>query len=203
MTDPATHVFWITSRSAGITALVCASASVAAGLALGGSVGALAGLVRGRTAHLRTLHEALSLAALAALLVHGLALLGDAYLRPGLLDITVPFISHYRPFWTGLGIVGAYGLAALSLTYYARARIGVARWRTLHRFIAFFWLLGVVHTLGAGTDAGRGWFLLLLAVVVLPPLSLLAIRVTAPVRSGRAAQGQAAGTLARREARRA
>jgi sulfoxide reductase heme-binding subunit YedZ len=202
VTDAGTHVFWITSRAAGITALVFASAAVAAGLAIGGGSG-LGAVVRGRAAQLRTLHEALSLAALAALLVHGLALLGDTYLRPSLLDVAIPFVSGYRPFWTGLGIVGAYGLAALSLSYYARARIGVARWRMLHRFIAVFWLLGVVHTLGAGTDAGRGWFVLLLIVVVLPPLSLLAIRVTAPVRSGRGAQGQAAGTLARREARRA
>ena len=36
----------------------------------------------------------------------------------------------------------------------------------LHRFIAVFWLLGVVHMLGAGTDAGQPWFLVLAAVVV-------------------------------------
>ena len=39
-----------------------------------------------------------------------------------------------------------------------------------------FWLLGVVHMLGAGTDAGQAWFLLLAAVVVLPPLALLGAR---------------------------
>jgi sulfoxide reductase heme-binding subunit YedZ len=199
VTGAATHIFWITSRAAGITALVCASAAVAAGLALGGR-GGIGGGLRGRAPLLRTLHEALSLAALTALLVHGLALLGDAYLRPGLLGIAVPFASPYRPLWTGLGIVGGYGLAVLSLSYYARARIGVARWRALHRFVAVFWLLGVVHTLGAGTDAGRGWFLALLAVVVLPPLALLAIRMTAPVRSVRGAQGQPAQPLARRQA---
>jgi sulfoxide reductase heme-binding subunit YedZ len=172
MTGTGTHVFWITSRAAGISALILASLAVCAGIALGGRLDFL----RGRSAQLRTLHEALSLGALAALAVHGLALLGDSYLHPSLLDIAVPFATSYRPFWVALGIVGAYGLAALSLSYYARARIGVARWRKLHRFVAIFWLLGAIHTLGAGTDAGQVWFLVLYATVVLPPLVLLAVR---------------------------
>lgn len=172
MTGAGAHVFWITSRAAGITALVCASVAVCAGLALGGRIGGL----RARSAQLRTVHEALSIATLVALAVHGLALLGDGWLRPSLLDIAVPFALDHRPLWTGLGIVAGYGLAVLSLSYYARARIGVARWRALHRFVALFWLLGVAHALGAGTDAGQAWFLILAAVVVLPPIALLALR---------------------------
>ena len=152
MTDAGDHVFWITSRAAGISALVLASLAVAAGLAIGVKDGPL----RGRSAQLRTLHEALSLATLAALALHG-ARAARRRLAAGRASPTSPSRSQldYRPFWTGLGIVAAYGLAALSLSYYARARIGVARWRMLHRFVALFWLLGVVHTLGAGTDAGQ------------------------------------------------
>jgi sulfoxide reductase heme-binding subunit YedZ len=169
MTDAGSHLFWITSRAAGVSALVLASLAVAAGLA----IGLRGGPLRGRSAQLRTLHEALSLATLAALGLHALALLGDGWLAPGVAGIAVPFAGTYRPLWTGLGIVAGYGLAALSLSYYFRARIGVARWRALHRFIAVFWLLGVVHTLGAGTDAGEPWLLVLAALVVLPPLALL------------------------------
>lgn len=84
--------------------------------------------------------------------------------------------------WTGLGILGGYGLAALSLSYYARARIGVARWRSLHRLIAAFWLLGVAHALGAGTEAGQPWFLALATVAVLPPFALLVVRIRPPPR---------------------
>lgn len=172
MTGAEGHVFWLVSRAAGITALVLASVAVAAGLAIGMRGGPL----QGRAPALRTVHEALSLATLAALALHGLSLLADGWLKPSLVDVAVPFAMSYRPLWTGLGIVAAYGLAALSLSYYARARIGVARWRTLHRAIAGFWLLGVVHTLGAGSDAGQAWFLLLVACVVLPPLVMLGLR---------------------------
>jgi sulfoxide reductase heme-binding subunit YedZ len=173
MTAAGTHVFWLASRAAGISALVLASLAVCAGLALGGKVE----LLRGRGGQLRVLHEALSLGALAALAVHGLALLGDGYLNASIVDITIPFAIGYRPFWTGLGIVGGYGIAALSLSYYARARIGVARWKLVHRFVAVFWLLGAIHTLGAGTDAGQLWFLVLYGAAVLPALVLLAVRI--------------------------
>ena len=169
MTDASTHLFWITSRAAGICALVLASLAVTAGLAMGRK-GA-------NPARLRTTHEALSLATLAALAIHALSLLGDSYLRPSLADLTIPFVGAYRPVWTAIGIIGAYGLAALSLSYYARARIGVARWRKLHRFIAIFWLLGVVHTLGAGTDAGELWFVVMFGLVVGPPLVMLGERM--------------------------
>ena len=56
----------------------------------------------------------------------------------------------------------------LGLSYYARARIGVQRWRVLHRFTALAWLLGLVHALGEGTDAGQTWFLAMTAIVVAP-----------------------------------
>ena len=51
----------------------------------------------------------------------------------------------------------------LGLSYYARGRIGPARWRRLHRWTALAWVLGVVHGLMEGTDAGAAWFLLTVA----------------------------------------
>lgn len=173
MTSAGPHLFWITSRAAGIVALTLSSTSLGAGLMIRsrGEARRLAG------ADVRALHEALSLAALAALAVHGLALLGDAFLHPSLLEISVPFAGAYRPLWTGLGILGGWGLALLGLSFYAREWIGAARWRYLHRFIAVFWALGVVHTLGAGTDAGQLWLLALIAVPVLPAALLLATRL--------------------------
>jgi sulfoxide reductase heme-binding subunit YedZ len=166
------HLFWITSRAAGGAALLLASAAVAAGL----MAGAKRQSQNANKRDLRAIHEALSLSTLAMVALHGVSLLGDAYLNPGVAGIAIPFVGFYRPLWTGLGIVAGYGLAALGLTYYARDRIGAARWRKLHRFIAAFWVLAIVHTIGAGSDALQLWFLLASGITVIPAASLLALR---------------------------
>jgi methionine sulfoxide reductase heme-binding subunit len=176
------HLFWIISRAAGSAALVLSSLSVCVGLSIGGR------FVKKRGADLRVVHEALSLATLGALLVHGLALLGDSYLHPSIADISIPFASSYKTIWTATGIVAFWALAALGVSYYARARIGVARWRMLHRFTALAWLLGLAHSLGEGSDAGETWFLAMTAAVALPALLLLARRLLPAPGSSRAAR---------------
>jgi sulfoxide reductase heme-binding subunit YedZ len=167
----AQHGFWITSRAAGVAALLCSSAAVAVGLSMGGK------LVKGRTAELRVLHESLSLATLVALVVHAVSLLGDSFLHPSVADIAIPFASGYQRWWMAVGIVGGWMLIALGLSYYARARIGVQRWRRLHRFTALAWVLGLAHSLGQGTDAGTVWFLVATGIVAGPALVLLAVRL--------------------------
>ena len=168
------HLFWITSRAAGIAALVLSSLSVCIGLLMGGRI------LKGRQLDLRVTHEALSLATLVALVVHGLTLLGDGYLNPSLGDIAIPFLSGYKTLWTSTGIVAFWALLLLGLSYYARSRIGARRWRKLHRFTALAWILGIAHSLGEGTDAGQAWFLAMTALVVVPALLLLAIRWLSP-----------------------
>ncbi len=170
MTDPTPHLFWITSRAAGFTALILASLAVSLGLLMSTK------LLRRRGPDLFLMHEVLSLSAIVAVVVHGLALLGDHYLHPSLADIAVPFVSSYKSAWTTLGIVSGWMLIVLGLGYYARRRIGAARWRKLHRFTALAWLAGLVHALGEGTDAGQLWFLVMVAIVVIPAVALLATR---------------------------
>jgi sulfoxide reductase heme-binding subunit YedZ len=164
------HVFWLISRAAGTVALLTSSASVCLGLAMGGR------WLKGRGLDLRVTHEALSLATMVALVVHAGSLLGDRFLAPSLADITVPFASGSMEPWNGLGILAGWAMLALGLSYYFRKRIGAARWRKLHRFTALAWIAGVVHTIGQGTDAASPWFLALCGVMVVPALTLLAIR---------------------------
>ncbi len=159
------HLFWITSRAAGTAALISASIAVVVGLLI-----SRPGADR---FPLRAAHETLSLVTLGLIAIHGVSLLGDTYLNPGLTGIMLPFGNPYRPLWTGLGIIAAYGLGALGLSYYARARIGASRWKRLHRFTALFWVLGVAHSIGTGTDAGELWFLVATGCAVLPAAVLL------------------------------
>jgi methionine sulfoxide reductase heme-binding subunit len=165
------HLFWITSRAAGTLALLFSSVAVGIGLSMGGK------LIRGRGPDLRAIHEALSMATIVAIVVHAVALLGDSFMHPSLADITVPFVSSYMTAWTTLGIVGGWMMIILGLSFYARARIGQQRWRTLHRFTALAWILGLAHSLGEGTDAGDVWFLALAALAVGPALALLIARL--------------------------
>jgi sulfoxide reductase heme-binding subunit YedZ len=166
----APHLFWITSRAAGGAALFLASASVAVGLMMSSKRKSAS------KRDLRAIHEALSLTTLAMVALHGLALLGDAFLNPGLAGIAIPFAGPYRPLWTGIGIIAGYGLAALGLSYYFRDRIGAARWRRVHRLTAVFWLLAIGHTIGAGSDAAELWFLAASGAVVIPAALLLVLR---------------------------
>jgi sulfoxide reductase heme-binding subunit YedZ len=169
-TSASPHLFWITSRAAGIVSLVLASLAVSVGLVMSLK------MMRGRRADLLAVHEVLSLATLAALAVHGLALLGDSFLHPSIADISIPFVSSYKTGWTSIGIIGGWALVLLGLSYYARTAIGVSRWRKLHRLTALAWIAGIVHTLGEGTDAGQIWFLAILAIVVVPAAALLGVR---------------------------
>jgi len=159
------HAFWITSRAAGIIALLAASLAVTVGLSR-----------RGRD--WRVVHESLSLATMVALAVHALSLLGDSYLKPSLADVTIPFVSSYERLWMSVGIVAGWAFVILGLSYYVRARIGIQRWRVLHRFTALAWVLGVGHGLMMGTDAGAAWFELAVALVVIPAGALLVRRLT-------------------------
>ncbi len=170
-TSASPHLFWLTSRAAGIAALVLASLAVSLGLLMSTK------LLRKRGPDLIATHEILSLATIVAIVVHGVALLGDAFLHPSIADISIPFVSGYKTIWTSLGIIGGWSLALLGLSYYARRWIGAARWRKLHRLTALAWLAGLVHALGEGTDAGQLWFLAMIGLVVVPALALLAARL--------------------------
>ena len=150
--NPHDHIWWLISRSAGVTALIAMTASVILGLALAGRV---AGKSQRRS--FSALHEQLSLTALIAIVVHGEALLGDRFLAPGVAGITIPGVIDFKPAAVAAGIVGGYLAAFLGLSFYARRRFGGKRWRQMHRWTVLAWALAVVHTIFAGTDAQSAW----------------------------------------------
>jgi sulfoxide reductase heme-binding subunit YedZ len=163
-TDPAQHVFWLASRATGVVALALVAVSVGAGLALS------ARLVRapGAPAYLKTLHEALALASLAMIALHGALLLGDDFLRPGLAGILLPFQMAQQPIWTGVGIVAGWLAMIVGLSFYARRWIGVKVWRWLHRWTLAVYALAVAHTFGSGTDARSWWLVAIVGLTAAP-----------------------------------
>jgi sulfoxide reductase heme-binding subunit YedZ len=149
-----THGWWLASRASGLVALVLVTISVGLGLTMASKVMRRPGLSR----KLLAVHEQTALAALVAIAVHGITLLGDPWLNPGIHGIAVPFATAFRPLWTGLGILAGYLAALLGLSYYARRRIGARLWRKAHRATIVIYLLGLLHAFGAGSDASAVWF---------------------------------------------
>jgi methionine sulfoxide reductase heme-binding subunit len=180
--DPSQYTFWLASRAAGIVAFVFVAVAVVLGLYMAGNLGR----GRGYKRVMVKLHEHVAVAALVAIGLHGVLLLGDRWLRPGLSGILVPFTMGYRPLWTGLGIVAGYLAALLGLTFYARRRLGAARWRRAHRLIAVVYVLGAVHALTAGTDGAGLWLRGIVVASAVPIVALLILRYRPRARAPRA-----------------
>jgi sulfoxide reductase heme-binding subunit YedZ len=167
------HVWWLASRASGVVALVLVTLSVGIGLTMSGK------LIRKRGIgpQLTAVHEQTALAGLIAIAVHGLTLLGDPWLHASLTGISVPFVLGYRTFFTGLGIIGGWLAVLLGLSYYVRRHIGPALWRKAHRATVVVYVLGLVHAIGAGTDASTEWLGWFMALTAIPITALFLRRV--------------------------
>jgi sulfoxide reductase heme-binding subunit YedZ len=148
------HGWWLASRASGLVALVLVTVSVFLGLMMSGKVMRRPGFAK----KLLAVHEQTALAGLVAIAVHGIALLGDPWLHPGVAGVAVPFALGFKTFFTGLGVIAGYLAALLGLSYYVRRRIGAKLWRKAHRFTVVVYLLGLTHAIGAGSDASAVWF---------------------------------------------
>jgi methionine sulfoxide reductase heme-binding subunit len=171
-TGPLQHLWWLVSKASGIVGLVLISLSVLIGLAMAAQ---LLGRPKIRRAAAR-IHEHIALSALGAIALHGLALLGDHWLKPGWRGITVPFALAYKPGFTGIGIVAGYLAVLLGPSFYLRRRIGARRWRKLHRATVIVWMLSAAHAIGAGSDGAKMWLRAVVLVPVAPIVYALVVR---------------------------
>ena len=189
MLNPFDYTWWLASRAAGIVGFTALGIVSILGL-----VSALKLVKPATAARMRPWHERLAITGLVAIALHGLLLLADPWLHPGVAGIFVPFTMGYRPLWTGLGIIAFYCLAAFGLSFYQRRRIGARRWRSAHRFASLAFVLGGIHALMAGTDARSPLLLgLILGFGVIVTILVAARALGLPARPGRAdVRGQAA-----------
>ena len=189
--NPLDYGWWLASRSSGAVALALMTVSVTVGLLMASK------LVRrrGAPAKLRRLHETTTLTGLVAIAVHGLTLLGDSWLHPGVGGVAVPFALSYRRPFTGIGIIGGYLAALLGLTFYARRRIGARLWRRMHRLVIVAYVLSVAHAIGAGTDASVPEVREAILISAIPVAALFAVRML-PRRPPKPQRGVPAGHAA-------
>ena len=195
----ASHGWWLASRASGIVALLLVTVSVLIGLTMASKLARRPGLNR----TLAAVHEHTAIAGLLAIGVHGVTLLGDPWLNPGVGGIAVPFQMAYRPLYTGLGIVAGYLAALLGLSFYFRRRIGARLWRKAHRATVLVYVLGVVHALGAGTDVAAPWLRDAILGSAVPVAALFAARLAHGLRPPKRGEPAApAGERSRRSPRR-
>lgn len=142
------QIWWYVTRASGIIAYLLLWFSTILGLAVTSKY------LDGMLDRLFTydFHEFISLLAIAFTLVHVLVLMLDRYLPYSLAQILVPFISPYRPFWVGVGVISFYLILLVTITFYLRNRIGTRAFRSIH-YISLLSYIGVtLHGYFSGTD---------------------------------------------------
>jgi len=170
-------ITWDTARAGGFASYLLLTAAVSVGQVLRN---------RWQTARwprliTNELHGYLSLLALVFIAVHVVAVLVDPFTRFGFAEVFIPFASHYRPVWMGLGIVALYLLLAVWVSSRLRARIGFRTWRAIHTLAYGVYLAATVHGLGTGSDTRTAWAPAIYASSILLVGGLTARRLLVPV----------------------
>jgi methionine sulfoxide reductase heme-binding subunit len=173
---------WVTTRAAGYTSFALLTASVALGLLLSS---------RWRSPRwprfaTTELHRFVTLLTLVFIGIHMLMALLDRFIRFSLIEVLVPFVSHYRPQWTGLGIIAAYLGAALWLSTWLQRQIGYRWWRRLHFATFAVYAAACAHGIGSGSDTGSAWSWSIYVASFLLVGGLLVLRISVLDRRARA-----------------
>jgi DMSO/TMAO reductase YedYZ heme-binding membrane subunit len=167
---------WEVARAGGFVAYGLLTASVAIGLAV-----SLKWRSPRWTRFITTeLHRFVTLLALVFIGLHTVAVVLDPFIRFAPAEVLVPFVSHYRPLWIALGIVGAYLVMAVYASEWIRPHIGYAWWRRFHylAFVAF--VLALIHGLGTGSDARTSWAIVVYAASAVLVGALIGVRALPP-----------------------
>ncbi len=144
-----TQIWWYVTRSAGIIAYLLLWFSMVWGLAVPSK---FLNPILGPSFTV-DFHEFISLLSIGFTLLHVFVLTIDRFLPYSLIQILVPFLSPYRPFWVGMGVIAFYITLLVTITFYLRSKIGMKSFRSIH-ILSLLGYLGVtLHGLYAGTDS--------------------------------------------------
>jgi predicted ferric reductase len=142
------QIWWYVTRASGIIAYLLLWFSTILGLAVTSKY------LDGMLDRLFTydFHEFISLLSIGFTLVHILVLTLDKYLPYTFAQILVPFISPYRPFWVGIGVISFYLILLVTVTFYLRNKIGKRAFRTIHYISLLSYMDVTLHGYYSGTD---------------------------------------------------
>ena len=164
---------WLVARGSGLVAYALLAAAVIWGLLLSTKI--LDRTVPAR--QLTWVHESLSLTAVAATLLHMVALGLEDFIDYGLRVLLVPGASGFRPVPVALGVIAFWTLAVVTPSFYLRSKIGQKMWRTIHFATFGAFASAAIHGITAGTDSGQPAVIVLYAVTVTLVLALTTLRI--------------------------
>jgi DMSO/TMAO reductase YedYZ heme-binding membrane subunit len=193
--DAATQHFML--YYAGVFALIALAAAVAVGLVATDRII----LTPGHRVMAQAVHRAVSLGAVAFLIIHIVTeILAQ---RSHVIDSVIPFLSPYRTFYIGLGTISSDLILLIIVTSIFRKRFtahGKAwRWRAIHysSYVAF--VFGVLHGLLGGraakpyVDWSYGFTIALTALAVAVRFLVISLRSKVHVNMPRDADRAAGG----------
>jgi sulfoxide reductase heme-binding subunit YedZ len=151
------EALWALGRGTGVVALAFMTVSVVLGILTRSGRPAF-GMPRFAVT---LVHRNSALIGTVFILIHIVSLLFDPYAQLNLLDYVVPFVGTYRPFWLGLGAVAFDLLIAVMVTSLLRRWVGQRAFRAVHWATYALWPIALFHSIGTGTDASNGLFILL------------------------------------------
>jgi predicted ferric reductase len=142
------QIWWYVTRASGIIAYLLLWFSTILGLAVTSKY------LDGMLDRLFTydFHEFISLLSVGFTIVHVIVLMHDLYMPYSLAQILVPFISPYRPFWVGVGVISFYIILLVTITFYLRNRIGRGAFRAIHVLSLVGYIGVTLHGYYSGTD---------------------------------------------------
>jgi predicted ferric reductase len=142
------QIWWYVTRASGIIAYLLLWFSTILGLAVTSKY------LDGMLDRLFTydFHEFISLLSVGFTLVHVMVLMLDKYMPYSLAQILVPFISPYRPFWVGVGVISFYVILLVTITFYLRSKIGRRAFRAIHVLSLLGYIGVTLHGYFSGTD---------------------------------------------------
>lgn len=178
-------VAWLVARAAGLVAFALLTISVTLGLALSTK---LLGNRRGKL--LFGWHQTIAWTALAMLVLHMGALALDPVIGFGPVGVLVPGAAPWRPVPVAAGILTAWLMLALAVSFRLRRRIGQRRWRLIHyaSFAAF--AIALYHAINVGSDLTGARGLIIVGAVAAPVVWLVYARILMPRSGGRRASAR-------------
>jgi DMSO/TMAO reductase YedYZ heme-binding membrane subunit len=174
------QIWWYTARASGIVAWLFITASVLWGILLSTKLFPR----QRRPAWILDLHRALGALSVVFVATHIGSLVADNYVHFGLADVTIPFVSGWRPWQVALGVFAFWLLILVESTSLLMKHLPRRVWRGIHLTSYVVFVLGSLHGTFAGTDSTNIVYVITSLVVTAAVVVAVCLRIVEQPAAG-------------------